>query len=147
MEHHKCYYFSVPRALSIRGIKLDNNVNNTYGLYILVVRRFETSTSGGTVVTTASSPAVLVPLTLDPVPTPLFTASYSQTGALTPGAMGVSDKEVFLHASNPVGATEFEDGDITALNLAANDKGSLDIYVAGGCISGPFVMTVFVTEN
>ena len=60
------------------------------------------------------------------------------------------EKEVFLHASNPIGLTEWEDGDITSLSMKANEQGSLDIYVASATASGggeTFTMSVFVEEG
>lgn len=56
--------------------------------------------------------------------------------------------EIFLHASNPIGQTEWEDGDIGALSLGPNDKGSLDVYVTSPASGGSknFILTLFVSE-
>ena len=74
--------------------------------------------------------------------------SCSLAGALNPfSAFAAADKEVFLHASNPIGLTEWEDADITSVSLKPNDKGSLDIYVASAAASAGFIMNVFVEES
>jgi hypothetical protein len=131
------------RPLRLRGIKFDATSGYESVIYALVIKRQSMATwigSGSTI-----TPSLL--FTLDS-PTPAFTALYSTTGGLNyVNEYMSSDKEVFLHASNPIGLTEWTDGDITSLSMKASDQGSLDIYVASPAASAHFIMSVYVEEG
>jgi hypothetical protein len=78
----------------------------------------------------------------------LFTASYWASGGTSViPSYASGDKESFLHVSNPIGQTEWEDGDITGVTLGPNDKGSLDFYVSSPATGSTFIISVFVEEG
>jgi hypothetical protein len=125
------------RAVRLRGVKADSQSYATAPLYFVLTRR-------GLFQTTSTVTGSVLPFTLDPAASPLFTVYTPGTWSHT---AGYTDVLALLEATGTIGNTEWVDGDPSSLVLPAYDRGCLDLQVSSPSASVSANITIFLEEN